>query len=120
MRWSVRFGRIAGISIYVHFTTFLLLGWVTLSQFLQTGSWPDALKGLLYFASLAVIIVMHELGHALAAKRFGIRTRDITLLPIGGIARLERMPERPAQELVIALAGPAVNAVLAGCRGAQH
>lgn len=114
MSWSLRLGSIAGIKLYVHFTFFLLIGWVTFAQFLRTGNWRDALDGLVYFSALAAIIVLHELGHALAARRYGIKTRDITLLPIGGLARLERMPDKPAQELVVALAGPAVNVVLAG------
>jgi Zn-dependent protease/CBS domain-containing protein len=114
MRWSLNLGRIAGIRIYVHFTFFLLLAYVAFAEGLNTGRWQAAVGGLILFACLAVIIVLHELGHALAAKHYGIRTRDITLLPIGGVARLERMPDQPLQELVVALAGPAVNVVLAG------
>jgi Zn-dependent protease/CBS domain-containing protein len=113
MRWSLSLGRIAGIRVYVHFTFFILVGWIAFLRFLETGRWEQALFGVALFGCLAAIIVLHELGHALAARRYGIRTRDITLLPIGGIARLERIPEKPGQELVVALAGPAVNVVLA-------
>jgi Zn-dependent protease/CBS domain-containing protein len=113
MGWSISLGRIAGIRIYVHFTFLILLAWFGLAEGLSTGEWGSAAIRLALFGTLAVIIVLHELGHALAAKHFGIRTRDITLLPIGGVARLERMPDKPLQELVVALAGPAVNVVLA-------
>jgi len=114
MKSSWRIGRIAGIDVHLHFTFLLLLGWVAVSHYLQRQSWSDALGGLGFTLSLFTIVVLHELGHALTARRFGIRTRDITLLPIGGVARLERIPEKPKQELLVALAGPAVNVVLAG------
>ncbi len=114
MKWSWRIGRIAGIDVYVHATFLLLLAWVAISHYLENQRLADAAYGLFFIITLFGIVVLHELGHALTARRFGIRTRDITLLPIGGLARLERMPEAPRQELLVALAGPAVNVALAG------
>lgn len=113
MKWSWRIGRIAGIDVYVHATFLLLLVWVGVSHYLPRHSLSQAAGGLLFILALFGIIVLHELGHALTARRYGIRTRDITLLPIGGVARLEKMPDDPFQELLVALAGPAVNVALA-------
>lgn len=112
MRWSWRIGRLAGIGIYVHATFLLLLAYFAIRAYRVGGS-PAALASIIYLIALFAIVVLHELGHALTARRFGIGTRDITLLPIGGVARLDRMPEEPRQELAIAVAGPAVNVVLA-------
>jgi len=118
MGWSFRVGRLAGINIYAHFTFLILLGFIGLNGYLQTGDPAAAAVGLAMTAAVFGIIVLHELGHALAARHYGIPTRDITLLPIGGVARLQRMPDKPVQELVVALAGPAVNVALAVLFGA--
>jgi Zn-dependent protease/CBS domain-containing protein len=113
MRWSLRILRIAGIDIYVHATFPLLLLWAGYESYSARHQMSDATTGILLVMTLFVIVVLHELGHALTARRFGIRTQDITLLPIGGMARLERIPEDPEQELAVAIAGPAVNVAIA-------
>lgn len=113
MRWSVKIGKIAGIDLHLHLTFLLLVGYFLYRGYAQSNQWSVALGSAGYILLLFAIVVLHELGHALAARRYGIKTKDITLLPIGGVARLERMPEDPKQELVVAIAGPAVNVALA-------
>lgn len=113
MKWSWKIGRLFGIDVFMHATFILLLGWVALSAYLRERSAHAAIVGVLFMMAIFGTVLLHELGHALTARRFGIRTRDITLLPIGGLARLERMPEKPGQELLVALAGPAVNVGIA-------
>ncbi len=112
MGWSIPIFRIAGIQLRIHVTFVLLIAWLAFGYYAQGGT-PAAAEGVIFVLLLFLCVVLHEFGHALAAKSFGINTPDITLLPIGGVARLERMPEEPKQELVIAVAGPAVNVVIA-------
>jgi len=113
MKWSWKLARIAGIDVYIHATFLLIIGWVAFTYWVEQGTLPAVLSGILFILLLFAFVVMHEYGHALTARRYGIRTRDITLYPIGGVARLERMPDRPIEELWVALAGPAVNVVIA-------
>lgn len=113
MKWSFKAGRFAGIDVLVHATFFLLVGWVALMHWQQGRSVSAALAGVMFIIAIFMCVVLHEYGHALMARRYGIPTRDIILLPFGGVARLERMPDRPIQELWVALAGPAVNVAIA-------
>src|SRR5688572_2260717 len=112
MSWSIRLGRILGIEIKVHLTFLLFLGWIALVHWMQ-GGMPAMLGGLVYIGLIFACVLLHEVGHALAARIYGIPTPDITLLPIGGVSRLQRMPDKPWQEFVVAIAGPLVNVVIA-------
>ncbi|HVX38594.1 MAG TPA: site-2 protease family protein [Gemmatimonadaceae bacterium] len=113
MKWSWKIGRIGGIDLRVHATFFILLAWLALVDYRESGSAVGAIGGLVFTLALFASVVLHEFGHALTGRRFGVPTRDITLLPIGGVARLEYIPENPRQELAIALAGPAVTLAIA-------
>src|ERR1700722_9457672 len=116
MRWSIKVARVAGIEVRIHVTFFLLLA-VFASFYGAQGGIFGTLKAVLFFLLVFFCVLLHEFGHAFAAKAYGIRTVDITMLPIGGVARMERMPEKPVQELVVAIAGPLVNVVIGSALG---
>src|SRR4051812_10398728 len=111
MAWSFRIARVAGIDIKVHLTFFLILFWGA-AQWSRFG-----VRGYLFGIALVLLlflcVTLHELGHSVVAQKFGVRVRQIVLLPIGGVAMMERIPRNPWQELWIALAGPLVNVVIA-------
>lgn len=112
MGWSISLGRIAGTEVRIHLTFFLLIAWFALAAGSRGGQ-AAAIDSVVFLLAVFACVLAHEFGHAIVARRYGIATRDITLLPIGGVASMERMPEKPGQELMIALAGPAVNVVIA-------
>lgn len=113
MKWSWKIASFSNIDVFIHATFLLIIGWVGLSYWQQTRTLEGTLEGILFTLVLFGCVVLHEFGHALTARRYGIKTRDITLYPIGGVARLERMPDKPIQEFWVALTGPAVNVFIA-------
>jgi stage IV sporulation protein FB len=112
MRWTLHIARIAGIEVKMHVTFLLLLAFYGFSFYAQ-GGMSAAVQGVVFISLVFFCVLLHEFGHALAARRYGIHTPDITLLPIGGLARLDRMPDKPGEELVVAIAGPLVNVGIA-------
>lgn len=112
MGWSISLGRVKGTAIRVHWTFLLFLIWLGSTAYFQSGA--NAAAGAVSFILLLFLCVtLHEFGHILAARHFGVRTPEILLLPIGGVSKLERIPERPKEELIMAAAGPAVTLVIA-------
>lgn len=114
MSWSFLLARIFGIPIYIHWTFLILIVYLVYGHSVRGDDFAATVEGVGFVLAIFGCVVLHELGHALAARRYGVPTSDITLLPIGGVARLQRIPEHPAEELVVALAGPAVNLLIAG------
>jgi Zn-dependent protease len=108
MQWSFRIGRVGGTDIKIHVTWLALVAWYGFSAYADGGG-AAAFGSVVFLLALFTCVLLHEFGHILMARRFGVRTHDVILLPIGGLARLERMPDEPRQELLIAAAGPAVT-----------
>ena len=113
MNWSFRIAVIAGIPIRVHVTFFLILLLGAYQWGGMTGTLNGAIFGIVLMVLLFVCVTLHELGHSLVAKVFGIPVRQMVLLPLGGIAQITKNPEKPLHELLIAVAGPLVNVVIA-------
>ncbi len=113
MKWSWKIATVADIDVCVHATFMILVAWVALSYWQLEGTIAAVVSGVGFILALFFCVVLHEFGHALTARHFGIRTRNIILLPIGGIAAIEKMPDDPNQEILIALAGPAVSLAIA-------
>ena len=111
MRWSITIGSFGGTAVKIHITFILFLAWIAFSAWTRGGP-AAALDSTVFIVLLFACVVLHEFGHIAAARRYGIGTPEVTLLPIGGVASLQRLPSDPAQELVVALAGPAVNLVI--------
>jgi Zn-dependent protease/predicted transcriptional regulator len=112
MSWSLTIGRFGATTVRVHLTFFLLLAWIGVSAWQKEGL-PAARDSMLFIVLIFTCVVLHEFGHILMARRFGIETPDVILLPIGGVARMPRVPQKPSQELAVAIAGPTVNIVIA-------
>src|SRR6201987_335816 len=112
MGWSLNIGSVAGTAIRVHVTFLLFLAWIFGVSYVS-GGLQAAWSGLLFMVLLFLCVLLHEFGHIFTARRLGVRPPDVILLPIGGVALLERIPEKPSEEFLIAIAGPAVNVAIA-------
>ncbi|MDZ7846532.1 MAG: site-2 protease family protein [Owenweeksia sp.] len=113
-KWSLYAGSYAGIKVFIHWSFWIIIAWIFMLHFQMGHGWSEGLAGAGFILALFGCVVLHEFGHALTAKKYGIPTHNITLYPIGGVASLDKMPDKPGQELAVALAGPAVNVVIAG------
>lgn len=113
MKWSLKITTVAGIDVYLHLTFLILIAWVALAYWQIAGTVDAVVSGVGFILALFFCVLLHEFGHALMAGKFGIRTKSIILLPIGGLAAIEKTPENPREEIIIALAGPAVSFAIA-------
>jgi Zn-dependent protease len=112
MGWSLTIGRIAGTEVRLHITFLLFLAWIGIADFVMGGA-PAALDSVVFITLVFLCVTLHEFGHIAMGRRFGIKTPQVILSPIGGIASMERMPDKPMQELLVAIAGPMVNVAIA-------
>jgi Zn-dependent protease len=112
MGWSIAVGSVAGTTVRIHVTFLLLLAWIFGVNYFSGGP-PAAWGALLFVVLLFLCVLLHEFGHIFTARAFGVSTPEVILLPIGGVSRLERIPEKPSEEFLVAIAGPAVNVVIA-------
>lgn len=110
---KIRLLTVMGVRINIHWTFLLLIAWILIMQAVSRASIGQTIWALIAIASIFACVVLHELGHALTASHYHIRTRDITLYPIGGIATMEKLPAKPLEEIFISMAGPLVNLVIA-------
>lgn len=113
MKGSLRLGSVKDIAFFVHWSFLILVFWIVGNGFLDNQSYFQIGYQLVFVFTIFFCVALHELGHSLAALKYGIKTQDIILLPIGGVARLTRMPDKPSQELFVAIAGPLVNVGIA-------
>lgn len=111
--WSLHLGKFFGIEVFIHWTFWILIVWIFVMHLPRENGLAQGFWGVLFILALFACVVLHEFGHALTAKRFGILTKDITLYPIGGVASLQGMPEKPAHELLVAIVGPLINMIIA-------
>jgi Zn-dependent protease/CBS domain-containing protein len=111
MSWSLNIGKVAGTVVRVHLTFLLFLAWIFAASYAQGGA-ATAWDTLLFMVLLFLCVLLHEFGHIFTARAFGVTTPYVTLLPIGGVAQLERIPEEPWQEFLVAIAGPLVNVAI--------
>ena len=112
MSWSLNIGKVAGTVVRIHLTFLMFLAWIFAAEYASAGS-AAAWDGLLFMVLLFLCVLLHEFGHIFTARAFGVATPYVTLLPIGGVAQLERIPEEPWEEFLIAIAGPLVNVAIA-------
>src|SRR5579862_4432863 len=111
MGWSLNIGSVAGTAVRIHVTFLLFLAWIFGVSYISGGP-QQAWNGLEFLLLLFLCVLLHEFGHIFTARAFGVATPDVILLPIGGVSRLEHIPEQPSEEFLIAIAGPAVNVVI--------